>query len=230
MTPTGEPRRARLRSARLYLCTPLRPDLDTFLDAVLGAGVDLVQLRDKSADRAAQAAAAGVFRAAADRHGALFVVNDDPTLAAESDADGVHVGQDDLPPAQARAVVGPDALIGRSTHAIGEIDAALTEDVDYVAVGPVAATPTKLGRPGIGLAPVHHAAAVCDRPWYVTGGMDAATAPPIIAAGATGVVVVRAITEAVDPAAATAAIVAAIGSAVTAGGQVDTGATGGIAG
>ncbi|WP_370328186.1 thiamine phosphate synthase [Euzebya sp.] len=206
MTP--DRRRSRLGQARLYLCTPLRDDLDAFLDAVLAGGVDLVQLRDKDADRDAQLAAAPAFRAACDRHDALFVVNDDPELAVAAGADGVHVGQDDADPATARAIVGPDLLIGRSTHSIAEVDRAQREDCDYFAVGPVSATPTKEGRPGVGLEPVRHAAAVATTPWYVTGGMAPDTAAPVLAARAHGLVVVRALTEAPDPRAVAEAMTA----------------------
>ena len=206
----GAWRRARLADARLYLCTPLREDLPAFLDAVLAGGVDIVQLRDKAATTEAQRAAAPVFLDAARRHGALFVVNDDPALAAEVGADGVHVGQDDVDPAAARSVVGPDAIIGRSTHAVAEVDRALAEDCDYFAVGPVSETPTKQGRPGIGLDPLRHAARVADRPWFVTGGMAADTIAAVLAAGADRVVVVRALTEAADPRQAARALRAAL--------------------
>lgn len=208
MARDGDWRRRRLAEAVLYLCVDRRAeqgDLAGLLDAVLGAGADVVQLRDKTASAHELRVAAGVFRDAADRHGALFVVNDDPALATDGDADGVHVGQEDLPPAQARRVVGPERLVGRSTHTVAEIDAAMEEDCDYFAVGPVHATPTKEGRPPIGLAPLRHAAAVAgDRPWFVTGGMAVETAPDVLAAGARRLVVVRAITGAADPAAATA--------------------------
>ena len=215
---TGRWRRARLADARLYLCTDRRAptgDLASFLDAVCRAGADVVQLRDKDADRDELRAAAAAFRGAAVRHDVLFVLNDDPELAAEVDADGVHVGQDDAPPAAARTAVGPERLVGRSTHAEAEVDRALLEDCDYFAVGPVAATPTKEGRPGIGLGPVRYAALRAPqdaggRPWFVTGGMAAATAGPVLAAGARRLVVVRAITEATDPGAATAAVAAVL--------------------
>jgi thiamine-phosphate pyrophosphorylase len=197
-------RQERLADAWLYLCMDRRADredLDGFLDTVLGAGVDLLQLRDKTATRDQLAAASAVFRAAADRHGALFILNDDARLAAEVGADGVHVGQDDLHPSDARALVGPEAIVGRSTHSVAEVDRALDEDCDYFAVGPVHATPTKQGRPGIGLDPLRHAAALAsERPWFVTGAMSLATAPAVLATGARRLVVVRAITEAPDPA------------------------------
>lgn len=194
-----ERRSASLAAARLYLCTPLRDDLDDFLDAVLAGGVDLVQLRDKTTSREAQVEAAPVFRRACDRHEALFIINDDPSLAVEVGADGVHVGQDDMHPDRVRQMVGEDLLIGRSTHSVEEVDRALQEPCDYFAVGPVTATPTKLGRPAIGLDPVRHAAAVGDRPWFVTGGMAADTVGSVTAVGATRVVVVRALTQAAAP-------------------------------
>lgn len=212
-TRSGAWRRQQLAAARLYLCADRHGpagggDLAGFLDAVLGAGVDLVQLRDKTADAETLRAAAAVYRAAADRHGALFVLNDDPGLAAEVGADGVHVGQDDAPPAEARALVGPDRLVGLSTHTPDEFDAGLADrDADYLCVGPVHATPTKAGRAAVGLGPVRHAAARAgDRPWFVTGGMAPAKAPEVLAAGGRGLVVVRALTEAADPGAVTAAL------------------------
>jgi thiamine-phosphate pyrophosphorylase len=208
---TGAWRRARLAQALLYLCVDRRAehgDLETFLDEALGAGVDVVQLRDKTASRPRLRAAAEVFLQVARCHDALFIVNDDPELAVQVDADGVHVGQDDPPPDQARAVVGPERLVGRSTHTLAEIDRALSEDCDYFAVGPVHATPTKEGRPGVGLEPLRHAAAVAGhRPWFVTGAMSTATAPDALAAGASRLVVVRAITQAAEPAAAVRALV-----------------------
>jgi thiamine-phosphate pyrophosphorylase len=207
---TGAWRRARLADSRLYLCTDRRAahgDLAAFLDAALAGGVDLVQLRDKDADPDELRAASAVFREAALRHDALFVLNDDPGLAAEVDADGVHVGQDDAHPDMARIAVGAERLVGRSTHAVDEIDRALAEDCDYFAVGPVHATPTKEGRPAIGLEPVRHAAATAgERPWFVTGGMAVGTVPLVRTAGARRVVVVRALTEADDPQAAARAL------------------------
>lgn len=203
-------RRARLQQARLYLCVGVRDDLEEFLDAVLGAGVDVVQLRDKHADAAVQLRAAEVFRATCDRHGALFIVNDRADLAVAAGADGVHVGQDDLPPEQARALVGSELLVGRSTHAASEVRAANTESVDYIGVGPVRATPTKPGRPGVGIDLVHVAAIESRHPFFVTGGMDRETIPEVLAAGARGVVVVRAITESADPAAVVRGLRAAL--------------------
>lgn len=204
-------RRERLSAARLYLCVGLRRregDLGPLLDAALAGGVDLIQLREKDADRTELVDGATLFRAAADRHGALFIVNDDPELAAEVGADGVHVGQEDPPPEVARSLVGPDRIVGRSTHSADQFDRALAEDVDYIAIGPVHATPTKEGRPSIGTDPVRHAATVADRPWFVTGGMSRSTAPEVIRLGAHGIVVVRAIRDADHPEGAAAALAA----------------------
>jgi thiamine-phosphate pyrophosphorylase len=202
----GDERRARLRRARLYLCTGIRDgsqDLSRFLDAVLGAGVDIVQMREKTADLNDQRDAAKIFRRLTDKHAALFIVNDDPNLATSSEADGVHLGQEDLDPEAARRLLGEDLLIGRSTHAPDELMRALNEPVDYLGVGPVHETPTKPGRQGVGLEYVRFAARNLTLPFFATGGMDAATIPSVLEVGATRVVVVRAITEATDPAEAT---------------------------
>lgn len=202
----GQWRRRRLDDAVLYVCEDRRAgqsDLAAWLDAVFAGGADLVQLRDKTAGPEELRAAASTFREAAERHGALFVLNDAPALAAEVGADGVHVGQEDASPAEARQLVGPERLVGRSTHTTGQIDRALREDADYFSVGPVHPTPTKQGRPGIGLGPLGHAAAVADRPWFVTGGMSPATAPEVLAVGARRLVVVRHVTQAAEPGAAT---------------------------
>ena len=196
MTP-----RERIGGARLYLVCDARPPV--FLEAALRGGVDIVQLRDKQLDDAGLVAAAEPFRAAADAHGALFILNDRPDLVAACAADGVHVGQDDVPPAAARAAVGPDRIVGRSTHAPPQADAADADpDVDYLAVGPVHATPTKPGRPAAGIGYVDYAAAHVTKPWFAIGGLDARTLPVAVAHGARRAVVVRAITEAADPQAA----------------------------
>jgi thiamine-phosphate pyrophosphorylase len=202
MTPTGEDRRARLERARLYLVCDARPA--EFLRAALAGGVDVLQLRDKAADDAAILRAAETFRACCDGAGALFLVNDRPDLAVAAGADGVHVGQADMAPARARATVGPDMLVGRSTHSPAQLDAAT--GVDYAAVGPVHATPTKPGRPAVGLEPVRHAAAHAQVPWFAIGGIDAETIEPVLEAGARRVVVVRAIADAADPEAAARAL------------------------
>jgi thiamine-phosphate pyrophosphorylase len=197
----GERRRAALQRARLYLCTADRADLADFVSAVCQAGVDIVQLRDKGLDDRALLERAAVARDAAHGAGALFVLNDRPDLALACDADGVHVGQDDVPAVVAREIVGVDRLVGLSTHAPDELAASALEPVDYVSAGPVEPTPTKPGRAGTGLDYIRLAAERSPHPFFVTGGVSPATLEAIAAAGATRFVVVRALTEAPDPAA-----------------------------
>jgi len=200
-------RAARLARARLYLCVPVRPDLAGFADDVLAAGVDVIQLRDKHAEARQQLEAAEVLRAAAARHGALFAVNDRADLALAAGADVLHLGQDDLPPAWARRVAGADVLLGRSTHDRGQAAAALAERWDYVVAGPVWATATKPGRPATGPGLLRAVAGLRPRvPWFAIGGIGPETLGEVLAAGARRVVVVRAITQARDPGAATAAL------------------------
>jgi thiamine-phosphate pyrophosphorylase len=197
---TGE-RRARLARARLYLVCDANPaghPLEPFLHTVLHAGVDIVQLRAKDAEDDAIVRAGKVFRLACREHGALFILNDRPDLVAAVDADGVHVGQDDMPVAEAREHVGAARLVGLSTHSVAQVDA--VHGVDYFAVGPVHATPTKPGRPEIGLEPIRHAAATATLPWFAIGGLDSANLADVVEAGARRVVVVRALTESLDPA------------------------------
>lgn len=197
--------RARLAKARLYLCMPDRPDLAEFIGAVVDAGVDIVQLRERSLDDGPLLRRAVLAREAAHGAGALFVLNDRPDIALACGADGVHVGQDDLPPKVVRELIGADLLLGLSTHAPTELEASATEPVDYISVGPVEPTPTKPGRPGTGLAYVRLAVEQLpwgDRPFFVTGGVSPETLPGLLAAGARRFVVVRGITEAPDPAAA----------------------------
>jgi len=191
-------RLARLAAARLYLCTPDRPDLAEFVGAVCHEGVDVVQLRDKAAEEETLVARAGVAMDAAHAAGALFIVNDRPDLAVRVGADGVHVGQDDATPLACRKLLGDQAIVGLSTHAPAELDAALLEPVDYVSVGPVTSTPTKPGRPGTGLGYVEYASRRCSIPFFVTGGVGPDTLADIAAAGARRFVVVRALTEAAD--------------------------------
>jgi thiamine-phosphate pyrophosphorylase len=202
----GDERRARLAAAQLYLVCGAtgdgRGDPRAFLEAALSGGVDVVQLREKDPSVGDETilAAARVFRNACDAHRALFVLNDRPDLAAAARADGVHVGQDDLPVAEARALVGEDVLLGRSTHTPEQVDDAAVADIDYFAVGPVHATPTKPGRPAVGVELIRHAAsAPRPVPWFAIGGLDASNVGEVVAAGASRIVVVRALTEAPDP-------------------------------
>ncbi|HXE43574.1 MAG TPA: thiamine phosphate synthase [Conexibacter sp.] len=217
-------RRARLARARLYLVCGMagdgRGDLRAFLDAALRGGVDVVQLREKepAVGDAALLDAARAFREACDAHGALFVLNDRPDLVAAAQADGVHVGQDDMPVAETRALVGDAALIGRSTHTPAQVEDAAVADVDYFAVGPIHATPTKPGRPAVGLELVRHAAgAPRPVPWFAIGGIDAGNVGDAVAAGARRIVVVRALTDAADPEATARALRSALPQEVGAG-------------
>jgi thiamine-phosphate pyrophosphorylase len=199
--------RARLADARLYLCTDARRskgDLPQFLDAVLGAGVDIVQLREKNLEAGEELALLEVFGEACRRHSRLLAVNDRADVALAAGADVLHLGQDDLPVPVARRILGPGPLVGRSSHSPAQADAAAAEpDVDYFCAGPVWATPTKPGRPATGLGLLAHVARTKPaRPWFAIGGITLDLLDDMLAAGASRVVVVRAITEADDPAAA----------------------------
>ncbi|MGW6396930.1 thiamine phosphate synthase [Streptomyces sp. NPDC055134] len=201
--------RAQLADARLYLCTDARKrqgDLPEFLDAVLANGVDIVQLRDKGMEAGEELEHLAVFADAAARHGKLFAVNDRADVAHAAGADVLHLGQGDLPVAAARAILGEDVLIGRSTHADTEAAVAAAQDgVDYFCTGPCWPTPTKPGRYAPGLDLVRYTASLgTDRPWFAIGGIDAGNLDEVLEAGASRVVVVRAITEADDPGAAAA--------------------------
>lgn len=189
----------RLAGRRLYLCTGDRPDLASFLAGCLHGGVDVVQLRDKRLDALALLRRAEVALAVCQAFEVPFILNDRPDLALACGADGVHVGQDDAPPWLARRVLGPDAIVGRSTHAPAQLMAAGGEPVDYLSAGPVNPTPTKPGRPGTGLGYLAEAAQLARVPWFVTGGVTPTTVPAMVAAGARRFVVVRFLTEAPDP-------------------------------
>jgi thiamine-phosphate pyrophosphorylase len=193
-------RRERLHAARLYLVCDACPE--GFLELVLRGGVDIVQLRMKQASDDAILCAAEGFARLCTEHGALFILNDRPDLAVEIGADGVHVGQDDASVSKARALVGSERLVGLSTHTPAQVDAAA--GVDYVGVGPVHETPTKPGRPAVGLELVRYAAAHARVPFFAIGGIDARGAAEVAAVtgwavGGPRVAVVRALTEAEDP-------------------------------
>jgi thiamine-phosphate pyrophosphorylase len=215
----GEWRRRRLAEARLYVVTDTREkfgDLEGFLDGILAAGVDIIQLREKDWEAGDLMRWGRVFLDAAMRHDALFVMNDRPDIALAVGADGVHVGQNDLPVGFVRDLVGPDVLIGLSTHDRDQLRAA-PAGADYVCVGPVHETPTKPGRRETGLALVREAAKQERRPWFAIGGIDAQTLPAVVGAGATRIVVVRAISEARDPVAAVESLLAGLGPAAFGG-------------
>lgn len=232
----GPLRRERLRTARLYFCCGARPrgeDPEPLLRAALNGGVDIVQLREKDLPRREIELAALTFRRLCDTYSALFIVNDDPDLAGACGADGVHLGQDDMPVPEARAILGPDTIIGLSTHTPEQIAATgdapgqagqgrrergvlrtrATEDadmrrpgassgVDYISVGPVWETPTKEGRPAVGLELIRHAAGRAPHPFFAIGGIDSTNAAEVVDAGARRICVVRAIRDAEDPSAA----------------------------
>jgi thiamine-phosphate pyrophosphorylase len=203
----GARRRERLAAARLYVCAPIRPDLGELADAVLGAGVDLIQLRDKQAEAVPLLEASAVLRAAAERHDALFAINDRADIALAAGADVLHLGQDDLPLDWARRILGDDVLLGRSTHDLTQATQAATEPWDYLVAGPVWATATKPGRPATGTALLEAVAALDPpQPWFAIGGITPGNLPEVTAAGATRIVVVRAVTDSPDPATATRAL------------------------
>jgi thiamine-phosphate pyrophosphorylase len=197
--------RERLRTARLYFVCEALPrgeNPEALLQAALNGGADIVQLREKGLDRDLVERSAQVFRRLCDTYSALFIVNDDPYLARSCDADGVHLGQDDMPAREAREILGPDKIIGLSTHSEEQLAASASSPVDYVSVGPIWETPTKEGRPGVGLGLVEHAATAAPRPFFAIGGIDASNAGRVVAAGARRLGVVRAIRDAENPAGA----------------------------
>lgn len=217
----GARRQARLMDARLAVVADTRAgagDLEGLLAACCGASADLLLLRDATAEEAALRAAASVFRRVADDHGALFVLNDLPGLAAEVGADGVQVGQADVPPHHARRVAGPDLLVGRTVQSRTHVDAAADEDVDYLVVGPVRAgapglwTDPSARTAGIGLDPVRYAARHASTPWFVGGGLDLDSIPELIEAGARRVTVGACVTDATDPAGVVWAVRALVGA------------------
>jgi thiamine-phosphate pyrophosphorylase len=197
--------RARLAEARLYLITGARPDLGRFLAAAVEGGVDAVQVREKGLADGELLRVLSEAREVTSELGVPLVVNDRPDLAVVTRADAVHVGQDDLPVEEARRF---GLAIGQSTHAEREID---LSTADYLGVGPVYATPTKAGRPPVGLELVRYAAASARVPWFAIGGIDASNIAEVIAAGATRIAVVRAIGDAPDPEAAARTLREALG-------------------
>jgi len=217
----GQQRRELLAQCHLYFVSSPVPGLEAVVAAALGAGVRLVQYRAKDGSPGAQQAGpmddsqrlqqARQLRQLCVSHGALFIVNDRIDLALAVDADGVHLGQGDLPPAVARQLLGPERLIGRSTHSIDQLRQAVSDGCDYVGVGPVNATPTKPGREPVGLDYVRQAAAESPIPFFAIGGLDGSTVEAVLQAGGERVAVVRAISAAADPAAATTGLLQALG-------------------
>ncbi|HZQ85425.1 MAG TPA: thiamine phosphate synthase [Acidimicrobiales bacterium] len=205
---------ADLEGRHLYLCVPDRPDLQRFVAACIDGGVDVVQLREKHLDDRALLGRASLVAEVCRDAAVPFILNDRPDLALAVGADGVHVGQDDVPPAIARRVLGDDAIIGLSTHAMDELVGSLDEPVTYVSAGPVEPTPTKPGRPGVGLDYIRFAVEHAGRQVWVTGGASPATVAGIVGAGARHVVAVRWLTEAADPAAAARQLRRALDNAI----------------
>jgi len=203
-----------LTGRRLYLCTPDRPDLAEFVSACIAGGVDVVQLREKHLEARALLARARVVGDVCRAHGVPFVLNDRPDLALEAGADGVHVGQGDAPVTLARRILGPDAIVGLSTHGADDLAAAAAEDVSYISAGPVEPTPTKPGRPGTGLGYAAEASTRSPVPVFVTGGVTPDRIPDLAAAGVRHFVVVRFLTEAPDPMVAARALRDAIDTAL----------------
>jgi thiamine-phosphate pyrophosphorylase len=218
-----------LSTARLYLCTDARKDrgdFEQFVDAAFAGGVDIIQLRDKTIEAAEELELLAVLKESAQRHGRLWAVNDRADIAVLSGAPVFHVGQKDLPLAAARTLLNGNAAIGLSSHAPEQVDAALAAaaapgGLDYFCVGPVWATPTKPGRAAVGLELVEYAAAAARAvrqegkddggvPWFAIGGIDHGNVEQVVEAGARRIVVVRAITEADDPAAAAASLITAL--------------------
>jgi thiamine-phosphate pyrophosphorylase len=199
-------RRARLRAARLYLVIEAVAARDV-VPAALRGGVDVVQLREKDAPDDEVVAAGRALRAVCDEHDVLLVVNDRPDLALACAADGVHVGQDDESVSRVREAVGPELVIGLSTHNASQVEAAeRAPEVDYLGVGPVYETATKPGVEPVGLELVRHAAAHARKPWFAIGGIDAERVRAVAEAGAERVAVVRAIRDGADPERAAAAL------------------------
>jgi thiamine-phosphate pyrophosphorylase len=193
-----------LADKKLYLVTPLRADFANYLQSAIEGGVDVVQVRERSVPDARLLELLGVAREITARYGVPLGVNDRPDLAVLAGADFVHVGQEDIPVAEARRFGLP---VGLSTHAPREIDDAVS---DYIAVGPVYATPTKEGRPAVGLDLVRYAAANARLPWFAIGGIDATNVAEVVEAGATRIAVVRAIVETADPGSAARMLRAAL--------------------
>jgi thiamine-phosphate pyrophosphorylase len=198
----GPLRKERLRTARLYFVCDARPggeDPEALLRAALSGGADFVQLREKELGREEIERASSTFRRVCDTYSAPFIVNDDPELARACDADGVHVGQDDVAAEAARDLLGPNAIVGLSTHSPEQIAAADQRPVDYISVGPIWETPTKAGRPAVGLELISHAAERAARPFFAIGGIDPSNAAQVVEAGAQRLCVVRAIRDAAEP-------------------------------
>ena len=202
---------------RLYLCTPDRPDVEQFVADCIDGGVDVVQLREKSAPDSRIVRTARRLTDVCRERNVPFILNDRPDLATDSGADGVHVGQQDTSAGTARRILGERAVVGLSTHAADELELSADEPVDYISAGPVVETPTKPGRPGTGVDYVSLAVTRSLRPVFVTGGVTPDSVPALARAGARHFVVVRYLTESDDPASAARALREAIDRVVPGG-------------
>jgi thiamine-phosphate pyrophosphorylase len=209
----GDLRRQRLGWARLYFVCEALPrgeDPEDLLRAALSGGAGMIELRDRERPRSVFQRSGRTFRRLADTFSALFIINDDPHLAAELHADGVHLGQDDMDPVEAREILGPDAIIGLSTHSRQQIEDAASHPVDYISVGPIWETPTKEGRPATGLELISEARSIATLPWFAIGGIDRGNVEQVVEAGAERICVVRAIRDASDPRAAASELADAV--------------------
>jgi thiamine-phosphate pyrophosphorylase len=197
--------RDRLSHSRLYL---VLAGVDAHvLEPALRGGVDIVQLRDKEFSDDELVAAAEPFRTSCEKHGALFVLNDRPDLVEACGAHGVHVGRSDTPVAEARALVGPERLVGISVSTVDEL--ADVAGADYVGVTAFT-TPTKADAVAGGFELLRLSAQTLTVPWFAIGGADLSNVAEVTAAGAPGVAVVRAIRDAADPEAAARELRAAL--------------------
>lgn len=211
----GALRRERLRTARLYFVLDARPhgeDPEQRVEAALRGGADLIQIREKTLGRREIERSAATVRRLCNTYSALFIINDDPELAHSVDADGVHVGQDDMAVEQARALLGPEAIIGLSTHSEEQIRASAEAPVDHISVGPIWETPTKQGRPAVGLDLIRFASREAPHPFFAIGGIDLTNVAEVVAAGADRLCVVRALRDAADPESVATELRAALGA------------------
>ncbi|MEM9804723.1 MAG: thiamine phosphate synthase [Cyanobacteria bacterium P01_D01_bin.56] len=199
----GHTLRQRLVKARTYLVTSPSEQLVAIVEAALKGGVDIVQYREKSADDEIRLQLAAQLKDLCHRYHSLFIVNDRVDIAAAVGADGVHLGQQDLPMEAARRILGPWPIVGRSTTNPAEMDRAIKEGADYIGVGPVYATPTKPGKAASGYEYIRYAVDNAPMPWFAIGGIDLTNVAAVREAGAPGVAIVRAIMQADDPAQAT---------------------------
>lgn len=203
----------RIGGARLYLVSGAElsaGSLSELTPELVRAGVDVIQLREKEMEAGDVLRLAEPIAQACAEAAVPFIVNDRPDLALALDASGVHLGQNDLPVPAARRIVGPGAIVGLSTHSTEDI-AAVPDEADYIAVGPLFETPTKPGRPAVGLELVRHAAGSVSLPWFAIGGINLSNIESVLDAGARRVVVVRALTHASDPVAEAARLSDALG-------------------